>query len=324
MKRKKTFYLGLLVSTVLILYMVTFQVSFHESAVVTTFGRADANSVHHGDGKGVLGNLSWKWPWPIQKVRYYDRRVQVLDDRLEEQQTLDKQGVIVSAHVAWRIVDPLAFFRSFGNVADAERQIISLLRDARSEVGNYSFEELTTRDRSKLKLDDVETAIGNKLNAALDRQKKEGQSWGIQIELVGIRQLLLPEVVTERVFERMRATRQRLAESARSEGERIAKDLESEAISDRETILSFVNRRAQEIRAEGDKEAAIHYDVFKKNEEFAVFLRKLDTYSSALNESTTFILDANQGIFRELFESGQALKKNESTKSDGPQNNSNP
>lgn len=302
MRHKTTFVIGLILAAIFLVYMVTYTVGFNEAAVVTTFGRADEESVYYGstDDTGMLGNLMFKWPWPVEKVRSYDMRVHVLESRLEEQQTLDKQGVVIEAYVSWRITEPLDFFRSLVTVDAAQQQIRSLLRDARSVIGNYTFDELTSSDESQLQLAEVEREIQERISRGLS-DDPAARSWGIEFESVGITRLVLPQPVTTRVFERMRATRERLAQRAMSEGTAAAADIVAQAESARDTILSFAERRAQEIRAEGDAAAAQYYPLFAEAPEFAIFLRKLETYEEVLENNSTFFFDTNtMGLFSEF------------------------
>ena len=295
MKSTSTLFVGLVIIALLLLYMLTYQVSFNEVAVVTTFGKAGPNAVKRGDDPagGIIGNLYLRWPSPVQKVYRYDSRIRILEDRLEEQQTLDKQSVIVQAYVAWRISDPLAFYQSMSTaekaaVEKAIERLRSGLRDAKSEIGRFTFDQLTNPDPAQLKIAEAEDAIRARLQASIDREQP---SWGITIDDVGIKRIELPEKVSEKVFERMKATRQRLAQSARSEGEARASDIKSKAESARQRIEAFAERRAQEIRAEGAAAAAEYYSVFQQNEDFAIFLRKLEALRSTLAKNTTFLID---------------------------------
>ncbi len=291
MMRVRNFSIGIAILLVLLASMVLFTVRYNEMAIVTTFGRADAASVKNADGQGA--GLHLKWPWPIQEVaRVYDARVQVLDDRLEEQQTLDKQDVIVSAYVAWRIVDPLAFYRTLNTTAQAERQLRDRLRDARAQIGRYTFDDLTNLDATRLKLAEAEAAILTRIQTEVEQQ-----GYGVQIQAVGVKRIMLAEPVTQKVFERMRANRQRLAQRARSEGDAAASDIRAKAKSAEQRILAFAEHRAQSIRAEGDAAAAEQYKVFRENEDFAVFLRKIEEYKRILKNNTTFLLDARSGPF---------------------------
>ncbi len=276
--------MGLALLLVFILYMISFEVSFDRSALVLTFGRAEKDGVINLDGKQA--GLYFKWPWPIQKAVLFDRRLMTFEDRLEQQETRDKQVVIAKAFAVWRISNPLDFYRSLKDSANAEKFLIERLRSARSELGNFAFEELTNADPGKLKIAKAENAILKHIRNDLSKQKL-----GVEICSIGISRIILPEQITSSVFARMRQTRQRLAQSARSEGDAIARTIRSKADSDRQRILAFADREAQTIRAEGDAAAAKYYEVFARNQDFAVLLRKLETLERTLSNNTTFLLD---------------------------------
>jgi len=286
MKNLATVILALLIIVVLTGYMLTYQVDFNEVAVVQTFGAADEDSVHFGsDGQGeVLGNLNFRWIWPIQKVHIYDARVQVIETRLEQMQTEDKQTIIPSLFVAWRIEDPLAFNTQLLTEDEARKQLLARLRDAKTQISTFTFDELTSADPQAL--NEAEDRIRQSLQTALDER-----DYGIEIASVGIKRLLLPADVTEKVFERMRATRQRLAQKAESEGVAAAKKIRGNANSARDRILSFANLRADQIRAEGRRAVADVYQTFKKDEDFATFQRSLEALEKMFQNNATILAD---------------------------------
>ena len=77
MKRNPlTLVIGLLLIVIFGLWLFVFQVRTTEVAVVTTFGSPTRPITEP--------NLYFKWPWPIQKVWTFDRRVQNFEDRLTE------------------------------------------------------------------------------------------------------------------------------------------------------------------------------------------------------------------------------------------------
>ncbi len=276
--------MGLALLLVFILYMISYEVSFNKSAIVLTFGRASEKDVINLDG--TQAGLYFKWPWPIQKVLLFDRRLMTFDDRLEQQETSDKQVIVAKAFTVWRISDPLDFYRSLKSTTNAEKFLIERLRSARSELGNFSFDELTNADPQKLQIAQAEQAILNHIRKDIGKQRL-----GVEIRTVGISRIILPQQITSAVFARMRQTRRRLAQSARSEGNAIARSIRAKADSDRRRIMAFADREAQTIRAEGDAAAAKYYEIFARNQEFAVLLRKLETLERTLSNNTTFLLD---------------------------------
>lgn len=281
MKNSFVLLVGLAIVGVLLSHMFLYQVRYDQVAVRTTFDKADAASMQDAPG------LKWRWPWPINKVTLYPRRLQLLEDKIEELQTADGKSVIVRTYLTWRIVDPYRFYVTLKEPAEAAKQLSSSLREVRGLISNHRFDELVNLDRSKLKLDQIEADAARMLDAALEQA-----DYGIRVESVGIHKIILPESTTSKVFETMIASRERLAENALQEGQAQASAIRSEAESARERILAFAERRAQAIRAQGDREASTQYQSFAKNEEFAIFLRKVDALKKMLDHNTTFVLSA--------------------------------
>lgn len=296
MKQKSIFACGAVLGIALLLYSVTFQVRFDESALVLTFGKAGPSDAINA-GKTDEAGLHWKWPWPIQNVLFFDKRLRPLEDRLEQQETKDKQVVILKTYISWRVTDPLAYRRTLQADAGAERFLRDRMRTARAEIGGFSFDELTNDDPARLRLPEAEAAILRRL-----RDDLAGKGYGIEVDAMGIKRILLPEQITAAVFRQMRQTRQRLAQNARSEGEAIARSIRATARSDEQRILAFAQRKAQSIRAEGDAAAARYYRVFAQNEDFAVFIRKLEALETILSNNSTFLLDTKLEPFDMLKE----------------------
>ncbi len=298
MRNRVSIIVAFILAIVFVLFMMTFQVRYDEVAVLTTFDRAD-EPVRNADGQidpDNPGSLRLKpglyfktLPWPIQKVETYSKRLHLLEDQLEELQTADGYAIIVRTFVGWRIEDPYAFFRTLKNVPTAEKQLQPLMRDIKGVISAYRFDELVNTDASKLKLSEIEQKCADQLREQLARIQP---GYGIQVEQVGIRRLILPEQTTEKVFERMRATRERMAEKARAEGAAEAATIKSEAESAQQIILAFANRKAEEIRSIGRNEAAGYYKVFDQDEDLAIFLDKIRALKNLANNGT-FVIESD-------------------------------
>ncbi len=282
MKNSFVVLVGAILVALLLANMFFYQVRYDQVAVRTTFDKADESSVQETPG------LKWRWPWPINKVALYSKRLQVLEDKIEELQTADGKSVIVRTYLTWRIADPLDFYITLKDPAEANRQLSSRLREIRGLISNYDFNELVNVDRDKIKLADIEQRARMTLDEAL-RQA----GYGIKVESIGIHKIILPESTTQKVFDTMIASRERLAENALQEGQAQASAIRSEATSARERILAFAERKAQAIRSQGDREAAAQYENFAQDEEFAIFLRKIEALKKMLDHNTTFVLSAD-------------------------------
>jgi membrane protease subunit HflC len=278
-------------------YMITYTVPFNEAAIVTTFGRADDGSVINAPGADGLpgqdAGLHFKWPWPISQVaRRYDTRLQVLENTSEQHQLRDTQTIVINTYVAWRISDPLKFYKKVSTRAAAVDAINLSLQNARGQVGQYTFDELTNPDPTKLRLGELE----EKMLQQIETQVAD-LDLGITIEDVGVKRLMLPEMVTQVVTERMRSERQRLAAQAAAEGDADQRALVQQAENQRDLILTFADRTASSISAEGRQRAGEIMARFAQDEEFAIYLLQLQTLQETLSRKTTFIIDTSMPPF---------------------------
>jgi len=293
MKHVITLVVAVLVIGVLAAYMVTFTVRYDEVAVRKTFERVDQNSLIRDPG------LHFRWPWPIQKVETYSTRLQVLEESLEQVATKDDRTVVVRVFVVWRIEDPYQFAKTVeGGVAGAERRLRPMVRDAVGVIsgkdGNtagggtgWAWEDLVNRNPDEVELDAIEAAMADRLRAKL---ADIDPSYGIAVERVGIRRLVLPGTITEKVAERMVKAQESAASIIEEEARGNAETIRSEAESARQRILAWAEKRAKRIRAEGDRAAAIGLRPLQENQDFATYLREIETLKSMMAQSPQMIL----------------------------------
>jgi len=277
---------GVVLVVILGLYMVTYQVRSTQVAVVKTFGKATPDSVVREPG------LQWKWPWPIQKVDLYDNRVQITPITGEETSTADKKTVIISTSVGWRIDDPFQFSVKCRDQKTAEENLKSRIRnDQKTIISNYAFSNLVSVQPEELRFDQIE----KELLAAVQTPAKD--LYDVKVESIRIDRLALPAQVTETVFNAMKKERQAQADKYTSEGNSEAERIKKEAESIANIILTFADRKAAEIEAEGTAAAVAANRVFSKDPQLATFLLKLSRLGSLLRERATILLDAEQQPF---------------------------
>jgi len=304
MKRNPmTVTVGVVLILIFLLLLFVFQVRQSEVVVVTTFGKPTRDIVEPG--------AYFKWPWPIQKVYKFDQRIQVFEDKFEEQLTRDGNNLLTMVYVGWRIKEPQAFFPKFrgGSVVEAERMLESILRSAKnSVVGRHDLADFVNADESRLKFDAIETEIKTLAEAAL-----QTTGAGLHIEFLGLRKLGLPENVTQAVFERMTSERNKLASRTEAEGKAEADKIRSAADSEAAKLLADANAQAIRIRSEGEKIAAEVLPVFEQNPALANFDLRLKALEQSLRERSTLIFDARTPPF-DLFNLVQGLTTNRVTR----------
>ncbi len=280
MKRNPITYVtaGIL-AVVFLMMMFAFQVRQTEVAIVTLFGNYSGGAREPG--------LHFRLPWPIESVHRFDNRVRNFEKKYEPTPTRDGRLLMTEVFVGWRIADPKLFLERFsGDVNTAQQRLDELVRQAKnSVVGQHDLRDFISTDPKELKFDAIEKEI-----LAIVKPKAEA-TYGIDVSLVGFKQIGLPESVTAKVFERMRAEREELVKQFRGEGDAQARTIHSEAERERAQLLAQAEAQATQIKGQADAKAAEALKTFEQNPELAVFLLKLKALQESLHDRSTLILD---------------------------------
>ncbi|MBU0640551.1 MAG: protease modulator HflC [Planctomycetes bacterium] len=283
---------------ILAAYAVTFVVRFNEVAVKVRLGKADRSSVITDAG------LKWRWPWPIESIVKYDKRLQVLDTPESEVKTADNKNVIVGVYAFWKIAAPLEFFISVQTQRGAEEKLRARINEARAVVvGQHEMASFVSLDP-----DLVDNAY-NKMEEQMLALAKPGveRDFGIALTRVCLRRISLPEQTTQQVFQAMIQEREATAASYREEGKSIGEKIKAGAEANSNAILAFANSRAAEIRSTGVKGATrILEEIEEGDEDFFIWLRKIEALEAALKEKATIFFDSNEQLFKLFSETPEA------------------
>ena len=283
MKNRLTVVVTALIVVILLLQMTVYTVRDSQVAVLLTFGKP--TSQRHEAG------LSVKWPWPIQEVKHFDARLQVLRSPLEEIITRDGHPVLVGTFALWKISSAKVFQEKFKTSADAQRFLLRRLRNHQlAAIGVTEFGALVSTNRERLRYKQVEERIRAGLAGDADAA-------GISVAMVGIRRLSLPERATEAVFERMKADRRKLATTIAQQGREQADAIRRRAEEQRSHLLVDAKKQARALLVDADRKSAPHYAAMAKDPELAVFLTKLEALDKLLRGSPTVIFDTRQPPF---------------------------
>jgi len=274
---------------VLALYLVSFQVREIESALVTTFGRPSREITEPG--------WYFKWPAPIEQTHKFDSRMRVLEADIGETTTKGAVPIIVNTYVVWKIAEPLQFFNAVGTVKEAESKLLSQISDTQNKViGGYSFSEFVNSDPAKIKFEEIQQEM------LADLKQAVRDDYGIEIKTLGIKQLKISEDVSEDVFGRMRAERNRRTEATIAEGNAEATRIKTDADSKKTELLAAAEARAKAIRGTGDAEAAKYYKMLEEDPELAIFLRQIEALKKILEKRSTVVLSTDTEPFKLLKE----------------------
>ena len=283
-----------LVAVVMGLYLIAFQVRETESALVTRFGKPVREITEP--------KLYFKWPAPIERVHKFDSRMKVFEADLGETTTKGAVPIIVNTYVVWRIAEPLKFLNSVGTVKEAEVKLYSQITDTQNRViGQHSFGEFVNSDSEKIKFNQIEAEM------LADLEQTLSDEYGIEIKTLGIKQLKVSKDVTVKVFERMKAARNRRTETTIARGEAEATKIRADANLKKTELLATAEARAKAIRGRGDAEAAKFYKLLEEEPELAMFLRNIEALEKILKERSTIVIRDDSEPF-ELLQKIPSLK----------------
>ncbi|MBK5938977.1 protease modulator HflC [Halochromatium roseum] len=265
----------------LIVLASTFTVQQWETAIKLRLGEIVRSDYEPG--------LHFKVP-VLNNIMHFDARIQTLDARPQRFLTIEKKDVIVDSYTKWRINDAAQFFRSTGgDSARAERLLSERINTAlRDEFGKRTIQEVVTEDRIELM---------KALTKVSDTQAGE---LGVEVLDVRVKKIDLPPEVSESVYNRMRAERERVARDLRAKGAEAAERIRADADRQRTVIIADAYKEAEETRGEGDGRAAeIYATAYQQNPNFYAFYRSLNAYRSTFaNQGSTLVLSPDSEFFR--------------------------
>ena len=275
--------LALLVLVILLVYTVAFVVDqTRDIVIVTRFGK-----VHRViDGKTDPG-LHFKWAYPVENMIRYDSRDQILISSYKQFNIGEKYSIMASVFCTWKITDPVKFNSSRQTVKNAQESLTALLNtEMGGQFGKVTMDELVNTDPKAMKLEQICGSIRTNVNtiAAAD--------YGIEITDLGVNRIGLPQSVSTSVITAMSEERSKEISKYQAEGQAIAEAIVSRASSAKEKILAFAQRKAGDIRTQGETKAAESYAKFNADPEFSMFLRSVESLRASLKDRSVFLLDA--------------------------------
>jgi len=299
----------LIIFLIVLLNSTFYTLNEYEQAIITQFGRPVGGAVKEA-------GLHFKIPF-IQKVHRFEKRILIWDGSADQIPTSDKKYIWLDTTARWRIIDPLLFYQSVGNVTGAQTRLDDIIDSAARDIVSSHLLIEVVRNTNKIierseKMGNLEEGIDvsyerikigrEKLTEEILKRASElVPQYGIELLDVQIKRLNYVEDVRKKVYERMISERQRIASKYRSEGE--GKKAEILGMKEKELnrIQSEAYRTAQEIKGEADGKATkIYADAYRVDPEFYAFMKTLEVYRNTIGSNSKVILTTDSDLYRYL------------------------
>jgi membrane protease subunit HflC len=243
----------------------------------------------------IQPGLHFKIPF-VNNVRKFDGRVLTVDSQPERFFTQEQKALIVDSYAKFRVSDTAKFYTATnGEEMRAMGLLSQRINDGlRNQVAVRTIQEVVSGERDQL-MEDLQEELDEVARTEL----------GVEIVDVRVKQIDLPPDVSESVYRRMNAEREKEAREHRSQGQELAEGIR--AAADREVTVIKANayRDAEQIRGQGDAEATrVYAEAFNQDPEFYAFTRSLRAYQDAFQgQGDVLLLRPDSEFFRYLKDS---------------------
>ena len=240
----------------------------------------------------ISPGLHVKWPL-ANSVRKVDGRVLTVDSSAERFFTKEQKALIVDSYAKFRVDDSSKFYRATGFDEGRVRSLLAQrINDGlRNQVAIRTIQEVVSGER-----DELMEILTEQVAITAEEEL------GVELIDVRVKRIDLPREVSESVYRRMNAEREKEAREHRAQGRELAEGIQ--AAADREVTVIDANayREAQQIRGEGDAEAtSVYAQAFNRDPEFYAFTRSLQAYRDSFQGgSDILLLQPDSEFFRYL------------------------
>ncbi|HOY24107.1 MAG TPA: protease modulator HflC [Cellvibrio sp.] len=273
--------IGLLVLVALVSSSV-YVVNQYERAVVLRFGALVKSDVKPG--------IHFKLPL-TDKVRRFDGRLLTADMSPESFYTVENKRLVVDSYIKWRIKDVDTYYRTTsGDERLAADRLSQRVADGlRNQFGRRTLHDVVSGKRDEL-MAELKTTLNESANTLL----------GIEVVDIRVKRIDFPPEVSQSVFARMAADREKEAREYRAQGKEQAEVIKADADRQRVVLEANAFRDAERLRGEGDaKAAAIYATAYNKDPEFYAFTRSLNAYKKSFSgKDDLMVLDPKSDFFR--------------------------
>lgn len=233
-------------------------------------------------------------------MRKFDKRLISMDAEPARFLTAENKYVIVDAFAKWRIVDPALFYTKVsGDEAQANIRLLqNIQRELRDQFGERSIQDVISGERLQV------------MNIVTKKADDSARELGITVVDVRIKRIDLPEEVSDSVYARMRADREKVAREFRAEGREAAERIRADADRQRTVLLAEAYRESEQLRGEGDAQSAETYaKAYSEDPEFYAFYRSMNAYPNVFRDSQNLMVIQPDSDFLKYFNQPTASGK---------------
>lgn len=320
-EKKKHFGLRVVTAILLIAVVVVLGSSMvvtkqNQFKLIRQFGRVQRIVTEAG--------LSFKIPF-VESVDTIPKELLLYDLPESDVITSDKKTMIVDSYVLWHVTDPLKFAQTLScSVSNAEGRIDAIVYNAmKNTISNMKQDEVIRSRDGKMTITVSEeesdvtnndlvlseeteqvveiTSLTEEIMAQINHVENQ---YGIEIVVVDVKKLDLPDDNKQAVYTRMISERENIAAQYTAEGKSEAQIIENTTDKEVSIMLSNAEAKAEATVAEGEAEyMRILSDAYANPEkmDFYSFVRALDAVKASISGSNKTVILSDDSPVAQIF-----------------------
>ncbi len=268
--------------------------------------------------------LSFKIPF-VESVDTIPKELLLYDLPESDVITSDKKTMIVDSYVLWHVTDPLKFAQTLScSVSNAEGRIDAIVYNAmKNTISNMKQDEVIRSRDGKMTITVSEeesdvtnndlvlseeteqvveiTSLTEEIMAQINHVENQ---YGIEIVVVDVKKLDLPDDNKQAVYTRMISERENIAAQYTAEGKSEAQIIENTTDKEVSIMLSNAEAKAEATVAEGEAEyMRILSDAYANPEkmDFYSFVRALDAVKASISGSNKTVILSDDSPVAQIF-----------------------
>ncbi len=320
-EKKKSSGFGILAVLIVIVALILLGNSMvitrqNQFKLIRQFGRVQRVVTNSG--------LTFKLPF-VESVDTIPKELLLYDLPASDVITSDKKTMILDSYVLWHVTDPLKFAQTLScSVSNAEGRIDAIVYNAtKNTISNMKQDEvIRSRDGKMTITVDQDTSDVTSNDLVLSGEKEEvieitslteeimaqinhvEEQYGIEIVVVDVKKLDLPDDNKQAVYARMISERENIAAQYTAEGKSEAKMIENTTDKEVSIMLSDAQAKAEATVAEGEAEyMRILSDAYANPEkmDFYSFVRALDAVKSSITGDNKTVILSDDSPVAQIF-----------------------
>ena len=307
-----------IVVVVVVVAASTYTVPEWQQAVVIELGSPVGQPV-------TSPGLHFKVPF-IQRVHLFEKRILEWDGQPEVVPTNDSKFIYVDTFARWRISNALTMYEKVVNEAGAQTRLDDILDGlVRDTLSAHTLPEIVRSSNRVMDLGDeairgdataglgagtiasqvqgVPGLQGKLTHQIMDAAQKKLKELNLGISLVDleIKRLDYTKKVLPKVYARMISQQFRIAEKYRALGQGKKAEVAGKLTEETDRIHSEAYKKAQNLKGEGEAEAAhIYARAYRQDPEFYKLWGTLRTYRGTLDNRGVLVLSTDSDLYRYL------------------------